>query len=100
MTIILGSPALRGYTARGGVMALLERLPASTLATVLVDLHESLCDEVGEELAALVTEAGIINCGQEEWRQAIEAAEDAFAAGAGSLVEIDAFGFAEVQHAL
>lgn len=100
MVAILGSNVLRDYTARGGIMALLNRLPASTLAVILVDLHEALCDEVGEELAGLVAQAGINNCGPEEWAREVEAAEAAAAEAAGLFEEIDAYGFEGVRNAM
>jgi hypothetical protein len=92
MAGILGSAALRNYTARGGVMALLSRLPASTLAIVALDIQDAPCDEVAEALLALVNEAGIINCGA-DWPGELEAAQAARAEAAGLFEEIDAFGF-------
>jgi hypothetical protein len=56
---------------------LLSRMAASTLAGMLVDLHESLCDARGEDLAALIRQAGIANCGEEEWAVEVQAAEEA-----------------------
>ena len=58
---------------------LLSRMAASTLAGMLVDLRESPCDARSEDLAALIRQAGIANCGEEEWAVEVQAAEEAVA---------------------
>jgi hypothetical protein len=84
-------PLLSDCCARE-ILGLLERMTASTLAGMLVDLHESLCDERGEDLAALINQAGQANCGPDDWAVEVAAAEEAVA-------EYEAL-MAEVGHAV